>query len=68
MSPDPRTELLDWCEAHHSQNVYVNRDDDAGEVTLFADDGTLTITVDLWDRFVALLAAHRPDVRIEPGL
>jgi hypothetical protein len=60
------SELLDWCEAHHGQNVYVNRNGD--EVTLFADDGTVTISAELWDRFVALLREHRPDVTIEPGL
>ncbi len=62
------SELLDWCEAHHSQNVYANRDDEAGEVTLFADDGAVTISAELWDLFVALLREHRPDVTIEPGL
>jgi len=60
------SELLAWCEAHHGQNVYVNRD--GGEVSLFADDGAVTISAELWDRFAALLRDYRHDVTIEPGL
>lgn len=58
-------ELLDWCEAHHDENVYFRRDREAREVSLFVSDGALTISVELWDDFAALLAAHRPDVTIE---
>jgi hypothetical protein len=59
-------ELLDWCQERHDQSIYFRRDRDAAQVTFFADDGTLTIPGVLWDEFTALLAAHRPDVTIEP--
>lgn len=59
-------ELLDWCEEHHDQPVYVHRDREAGQVALYVDDGALTVPVELWDELAALIAKHRPDVTIEP--
>jgi hypothetical protein len=61
-------ELLTWCEEHHEQDIYVHAEREAGQVTLFADDGALPITAELWDELVDLLTAYRPDVAIEPGL
>jgi hypothetical protein len=61
-------ELLDWCQERHEQSIYFRRDRAAGQVTLFADDGALTIPAELWDEFTALLAVHRPDVKIDEGL
>lgn len=61
-------ELLDWCEEHHRQNVYVHHNREEGQVSLFAHDGALTINTELWDEFVTILTEHRPDVYIEPEL
>ena len=58
-------ELVAWFDERREQNIPFYRDYGAATVTLFADDGALTVSVALWDAFEALLIKYRPDLLIQ---